>query len=674
MAKSNNNTSVKFRIEPGKYLKVLKAQIKVYGLGKSKSSELASFEYAKGQESLELNPKKNTFFLAVAQLDKVQWNGKSIALKGRNIQLIAVFDAASKLVTLSEPSTIACAYNFCRFMSVDDKHNITISASERALNVAYKMKGNFYDTKGEISKVIQSPPNGLQTNSYPMFNFLSNLVYYSIVSKDIYAKYLKLNASGNSFFGALLHMILNPFDNVKSIYKLIKEEKQIYGPSLTDIQMPSTPNKLPKLNQWTLTIKVNDSGAQNFLISGPGYLVFDKNDRAWVSNNLRQGTFNSSTFAFVLEPDGSPAKFSPVFGGGLLGGAFGVTTDAKKEKIYFGNYGWGITDNNPEVGSISVFSHDGTALSPPNGYCNKTNRVQGMSFDSKGNLWMCSWGDQAPMTPFDDDSPYPFANAPSAVVVYLKGNPKKALSFQTNKRHPFFGPFSLAIDSKDNVFVANSGNDVIGSSVYKFRLNKKGTAIEHVAHWDSTWSEKNGYEWFKQININSKDEIFVAGTNSDRIVKLDNDLKELGVYTENIFGPWGVTIDKEDNMYVSNFGPTKTKSLKLGVAIIPAGAPIAGQGKGKIQLMNLPTGGEEVTLANGFPVYGQVVLTKNRRGTRAYKTPKCYEPLMLLTATRIDKAGNLWSLSNFKPSFYVDLLSNPGGDGIVIFIGVAPPE
>ena len=46
----------------------------------------------------------------------------------------------------------------------------------------------------------------------------------------------------------------------------------------------------------------------------------------------------SSSFCYVLEPDGSPCHFSPITGGGLLGVGFGVTIDKAKENIWFGYY------------------------------------------------------------------------------------------------------------------------------------------------------------------------------------------------------------------------------------------------------------------------------------------------------------------------------------------------
>lgn len=38
-----------------------------------------------------------------------------------------------------------------------------------------------------------------------------------------------------------------------------------------------------------------------------------------------------------------------------------------------------------------------------------------------------------------------------------------------------------------------------------------------------------------------------------------------------------------------------------------------------------------------------------------------------------DQAGNIWALNSWKPDFDIDVCCNPGGDGAVIFVGLAPP-
>jgi hypothetical protein len=46
---------------------------------------------------------------------------------------------------------------------------------------------------------------------------------------------------------------------------------------------------------------------------------------------------------------------------------------------------------------------------------------------------------------------------------------------------------------------------------------------------------------------------------------------------------------------------------------------------------------------------------------------------MRLTSVRVDAAGNIWAINNWKPPFFEDVKLNPGGDGIVIFLGLATP-
>lgn len=75
----------------------------------------------------------------------------------------------------------------------------------------------------------------------------------------------------------------------------------------------------------------------------------------------------------------------------------------------------------------------------------------------------------------------------------------------------------------------------------------------------------------------------------------------------------------------------------------------------------LPSAGSQVLLNSGQPLYG-------------IGAPPSYLPLMRLTSVNADMAGNIWAANNWKPSGLNDLLLNPGGDGMVIFVGVAAPS
>jgi hypothetical protein len=91
-----------------------------------------------------------------------------------------------------------------------------------------------------------------------------------------------------------------------------------------------------------------------------------------------------------------------------------------------------------------------------------------------------------------------------------------------------------------------------------------------------------------------------------------------------------------------------TRGFQLGDAISPSTG------------YTLPSGGDQVRLYNGDPLYGP-------------GRPPSYSPLTRMTNVVIDAAGNLWAINNWKPSFDISVTHNPGGDGIVIFVGLAKP-
>ena len=95
-------------------------------------------------------------------------------------------------------------------------------------------------------------------------------------------------------------------------------------------------------------------------------------------------------------------------------------------------------------------------------------------------------------------------------------------------------------------------------------------------------------------------------------------------------------------------------SSPLGMA---TGTPIS-PGTG----YTLPSAGAPVTLHDGSPLY--------KDGT------ECYSPMMRCTSCQIDQAGNVWAVNNWKPRFrtaFEPNEGNPGGDGVVIFVGLAKP-
>jgi sugar lactone lactonase YvrE len=656
---------IQFRLDAGGAVRVRNATVTVYRVTASAPEKVA--EVVADGDRFEVSLPASTdpyFYYAVAYIHEISGAGDRDPGK-RIIQWVAVFKPGAHEVTMSPRVDVATAYAFARFTEIGEGMTVTISDPHQALHLAYAMKNNFVADDGAVSPVIECSPNGFETNSWALFNFLANVDHYALVDAAVYRAFTGLTGGGSTF-GALHALARDPFTDPQAIYDLVASRPQVYAPSLPDLREPATP--VP--DQWTLTVKVNDSGAENFLIAGVGYGAFDKYDRLWLTNNTRQGTPNSSTFCVVLEPGGKPAPFSPLFGGGVLGSGFGVAADPAGETIYVGNYGWGPSEWNPQHGSVSAFSHDGEVLSPSQGWTAGLSRVQGMAVDDRGNLWMASWGTQDPM-PYTD-SRFRFEDRNSAIVVYLGGDPERVRVHEFDHPSPRHRTFDVVCDEEGNAYVSNSGYkgdqdrglDPVPSSVYKFRL--EGDELCRVACWVSP----NGNETLRQITLGPDGDVYVGAVGTSRVVHLSTDLEYRGELTNEIHGPWGVLFDRDGTLYVSNF----TRDIDFTT---PTDEPIGPYGVTVIRdlddttahLMTVPTGGHEVTLANGLPLYGN-----GSTVTESGRPPESHDPIMRLTGSRIDRAGNLWACNNWKPSAYIDVVQgDPGGDGMVVYVGVAAP-
>lgn len=647
----------------------------------------------------------NTYYYITARIKSYKINETEYEVPDNvNIEFVNVFSTSDPVVNMSPAQTPLVAYAFHQFISHDNltsNGDFIISGTDRQMSLAMGMKKNFMHANGLVSPVIRTSPNAMQTNSWALWGSLSNLLINALnPDTKNYTKFLvETDAADKSYFEGLYNLVENPFlaspdgkpNRNASLYELGIDQTEYFEPNLQHLELPAEESPIP--DNWNLAIKVHSSGADNFIIAGAAYIVFDKNDRGWLTTNVMAGTPNSSTFCVVLEPNGSPAKFSPVVGGGLLGVGFGVATDKAKENIYFGSFGWGPTQCNPHEGSISRFDTLGNPMSPSSGYTKGTSRVQGLNFDNDGNLWVTSWGSQEPFAPADVI--YPFENKPSAIVVFLVdsegeldyNNPiVKNLSEDKN---PYLATFDVALHpTNGDMYVSCAGTSEKGiSGVYRCQLIDGNVSI--TASWNNETDKDNAafFEGLRQVNFDSLGNVYVGciATLKSRIVQLDENLKYQESFSDKIKRPWSITIDKKNTIFAGNFGtellgiapgeyPTYSQLPYRSTGVTVMKSDGAGQ-YDQANMLTLPTGGDEVKLANGFPLYGNIMTYANpdsRHEPVIYQQP-CFIPLMRITSSTIDGAGNLWVMNNWKPSATIDILENPGGDGVVIFLGVASP-
>ena len=529
-----------------------------------------------------------------------------------NIKLMSVIGTIDKYVNINnliinELTTIASAYCFHNFNNM--------YGDLKGLKVASLMFYNLVKLNGQLSDVITSSPNGNETNSMALLNTFSNIISVAIKDPKMY-EILVLYTLNPSFitntFDLIISIIENSYYNIKKIFTS-SFVNTIYEPYLDSTKT---------ITSFTIAVKVNATGNNDYLFGGPDNLVFDDEGNAWITNNVVQGTPDSSNFTVVLQPDGKPHPISPIINPAIIGQAYGVIKYFGK--VIMGNFGYGNIFPN---GGITIFNNDGTLLGNKS-YDEKMYRVQGMTVDTNHNIWICSYGNDS-------------------MVVLINGDVNNLVIHQFPLGTK---PFSVKNDQEGNVVVANKGSVSLDqkSSIIKMYLDSNNEI--QIVFDIILGNTASG------LTIDSQGNIYCPFLESSEVYKLDTIGNVIYILSgTSIINPYSVTIDSDDSLWISNFD--KNSNNDYCFSHYSSNGDLIAPDVGYI----LPSNGDQVLLANGIPLYG-------------YDFPPSFQPLMRLTTTNIDAAGNLWAVNNRKPNALVDIESNPGGDGICIFIGLGKPN
>jgi len=572
---------------------------------------------------------------------------------GDGVQLVTIIGSSLPAsITINELTTVAAAFSMAQFAQ-----NGVIAGNAFGLRIAAGMNDNLVSPlTGASSEVLLSSPNEDETNSLRSTRALANLLAACVQQQACAAATLFVlatlpnGATPGDTFQALVNIARHPANNVVGIYTQSKA-LEMYLPSL---------QRVP--DAWTIAVKVNNSGSDEMLFGGPANIVFDHNGYAWVTNNVVQGTPDSARCIMVLKPNGQPADGangtpkSPITGGGLLGTGFGIDIDTRGT-IWVGNFGWG---NNPDDipsytgnGSVSQFDALGQPISGDNGYQGGVLRAQGIVSDQDNNIWIASYDN-------------------NFVVIFPDGDPARSFGYFENERSYTLKdeqicPFDIAIAQDGSGWVTNSGG---------LRANSKSSVCKYVIESGSLRQQFKvdiGHS-LKGLSLDSQGNAWVASGGDDAVYLFNPEGEVLGKFSGGgISCPWSATVDGDDNVWVANFGPMTFGNDYINAAIsklagtnpvtrppgLKTGNPISPQTG-----YTLHSAGRPVLLHNGDPLYGPDATTES------------YSPLMRQTNCVIDQAGNVWAINNWKPNFDADVspeTGNPGGDGIVIFVGLAKP-
>lgn len=574
----------------------------------------------------------------------------ALATKSPGIRLIASLGSGPlSAVKINDLTTVATAYAFAQFFQSD----LSIAGSAIPLSIAAGMAENLVAAEsGSASLVIQTSPNAYETNTWSALGTLANKLGactqgLSNACTTLFAATPASNAAlPENTLQAALNIARNPANNVSGIFNLANASNA-YVPALTADQGPSSSVAREKLDAWTMAVKVNNSGNLNCPFGGPANVAFDANGYAWINNNVIQGTPNSSNCLMVLQPNGKPASglantpLSPITGGGILGSGFGIAIDTLGN-IWSGNFGWG--NNIPSIGSVTKLSSRGVPVSPSTGYTNSLLQVQGIAVDQSNNIWMASYGN-------------------NQVVVYRNGDPSSVATYSNGVSQPF----GMAIASDGTAWVTYRGTGKVAKLQMINGVISEVFPPVNLPGYNNTVALSNSRP--KGIAVDSQGNAWVVDGEASAVYAINSTGTIIGTYTGNgINGPWGVSIDAKGNPWIANFG-TASPSARYSIVQLcgatgncPVGLAMGGTISPSTGY-SLPSAGSQVLLNSGTPLYGA-------------SGPPSFLPLMRLTSVNADMAGNIWAANNWKPSAYIDGISsdpNPGGDGMVIFIGLAAP-
>ena len=543
-------------------------------------------------------------------------------------------------ITINELTTISGCYCAAQFIVKSG-----IQGDALALRITAGMNANIVSVvSGSSSPVLSNPPNGTETIALATTRSLANFLASCVrVPREI-DEVLQLAGipadapeGDDTTITAMGNIARTPARNAGGIF-LQSKLAGCYQPALES-----------RPDAWTITVKVNNSGDDANMFGGPGNVSFDSRGRAWIGNNVIQGKPDSSPVSIVLDAAGHPAlndsgqRMSPFSGGGLLGAGFGCIVD-KQQRVWIGDFGW--TADTLPPGSVSLFDGNANALSPSEGFTAGVNRVQGMAFDDAGNLWMASWGN-------------------GCVTVYPNAANLDTISGTSysypNPPDSDFKPFGIAIAGDGTAWITDSNS--ASSGILHLRFTGQG--------FQKLYEMRIG-KVMKGIVIDSEGNLWVASGGDDHVYRFDRNGYLLGGYQGGgVYGPWGICLDGDDNVWVGNFGPLEIGSVVHGrltqLAGVNVDGALIGDGLTPQTGYTLPTGGSPVTLHDTTPLYGA-------------DGPPCFIPMMRTTGVAVDAAGNVWTCNNWKPDFDIDIGNpatgkpgNPGGDGMLIWVGLAKP-
>ncbi len=566
-------------------------------------------------------------------------------------------------VVLNEMTTVASVWTGAQFLN-----GTALSGKALGLRIAAGNVPNLVDLEtGGLGPVIQDPLNSSQTTTLATFNTLANLLAACVTR-------IRGDACDTLFAVATPPAGVAPTDTLMAAQNIARnpsnQAQQLFA--LLDAFYPVPAGKrwrtapfIPYLafapSAWTLSLVYAGGG-----FNSAGGIAFDGEGNLWAGDNFLVGSQSTIYHDFgggvsKLAPNGRP--LSPMTlgyrGGGLDGPGFGLAISAD-DKVWVTSLG---------SKTISVLDlNTGRPLSPETGYNfgGQLGAMQGIIVTPNGDVWALDndndqivylpkgdatkgriWGRTVDGKPVDGTlqvkGPFHLAvdqrdriwvsnGGADTVTRFPASDPGKAEQIKVG-----FGPRAIAIDSLGNAWVANTVGHPDTMEKLAFIEDKLKAKAEDLFESSSSKANAQTKMWIGLYDLLVK---YPGGDVS--MVRPDGTVLPPFDGRKSIIAPWGIAIDGGDNVWVAN-------STGRSVTELCGARP-----------ENCPPGkktGDPISPPGGY-IGGQKIITD----------------------VAVDPAGNVWVANNWdRPDEGFKHVPDPalstrfGANGTVVFFGLAKP-
>jgi hypothetical protein len=565
-------------------------------------------------------------------------------------------------VTVNEMSTIASVRTNAQFLD-----GAALKGPALGLHIAAGNVPNFVDVStGGWGGAIQDPLNGGQTPTMANFATLADALAACAtrVVDDACARLFAAAAppkggAPTDTLTAAEAIARYPWYQPGRLFALLDAFYPVPPVNMSGQPMPPNMRPVPFMpyliwspSAWVLPLKFDGGGYR-----AGGKAMFDSEGNLWVGDNFTIGWQGQDALwqgnATKFAPNGKP--LSPITtgftGGGMEGGTFGAAVDAH-DNAWFTTYGGH---------SIAVFDMNGKPLTPPEGitFGGRLGLMQGIIVTPSGDVWA-------------------LGASKSQLVYFPKGDLTKGrIVCEGASEEPcksFLGPFQLAIDQQDRIWVANAfaehvtrfpTADPSKAETFYAGASPAGLNIDSQGNvWIPTrfGNGLDGKSHLADMDVRAKFGGVVPGmdymtttmstqqggtdhSGSVTLLRPDGTQYPGSPFTGGgLPGPWAVVLDGNDNAWISNFAMPNSPIVELCGVRTETCPPS----------MNT---GDQISPPGGYVGGG----------------------LQMQTDIAVDPAGDVWAMNNWqdigscigKPS--EALSTRCGGQGVTIFYGMAKP-